>query len=278
MDQDVRIREHVTSKELERKKKYPDPVKNPLGEIDADDDESVIDYQPTKVQRKVKQNFQHFYYMSQKGLFFNTSMFIYEIIGAIIQGTVITIAAILAYRNFNIDANGQNSDFWCVSIMVYSVLILVTNLMTLIRSSHITWLLIFAIFATSIGPFIAWMILYDRWTFLNTQSDYSIRYILSKWHYYLCVVISTFVISFFEICKFFLKFYVNPTMNEYYRTLWNRNLTEDPDLWEENIIQQVKKNSASERAQTYLKKNSKKTFTKEEEDYSAKVVRAITRV
>lgn len=111
-------------------------------------------------------------------------MFIYEILGALGQGAVITIAAILSYRHFTIDTDGHDSDFWCVSIVVYSILIVVTNLMTIIRSSHITWLLIFAVFATSIGPFIIWMIVYDRWTFLNEQSIYSVRFILTKWHFY----------------------------------------------------------------------------------------------
>lgn len=184
IDQDVRFREYCSEEELKRKKRYPNPIKNDLGEIEADDDESVIDYLPTKVLRPLKQNIQHFYYMTQKGLFFNTSMFIYEILGALGQGTVITIAAILSYRHFNIDQDGHDSDFWCVSIVVYSVLIVVTNLMTIIRSSHITWLLIFAVLATSIGPFIIWMVVYDRWTFLNDQSIDSVRYILTKWHFY----------------------------------------------------------------------------------------------
>lgn len=178
MDQDVRFREYCSAEELKQKKELPDPIKNELGEIPADDDESVIIYPPTKVIRPLKKNIQHFYYMTQKGLFFNTSLFAYEIIGAICHGFIITMATLAAYRLYIVDDEGHNSDFWCVSIVVYTVLIIVTNLMTMIRSSHITWLLIFAIMATSIGPFILWMIFYDRWTYLNVQSTYSVRFIL----------------------------------------------------------------------------------------------------
>lgn len=158
---------------------------------------------------------QHFYYMTQKGLYFNTSLFVYEVLGALSHGAIITVITILSYRYYNINVEGHNSDFWSVSVVIYTVLIIVTNLMTLIRSSHITWLLLFSVMATSVGPFVIWMIVYDRWTFLNTQSYFSVRSILQKWHYYLIVVLNTFLISFYEICKFFLKYYVNPTMTEY---------------------------------------------------------------
>jgi magnesium-transporting ATPase (P-type) len=257
MDQDVRFREYITTDQLERKMKYTDKVKNELGEIEADDDESVLDFKPVRVIRPVKQNIQHFYYMTQKGLFFNTSMFLYEILGALGQGTVITIAAILSYKYFNIDKDGHDSDFWCVSVVVYSVLIVVTNLMSIIRSSHITWLLIFAIFVTSIGPFIFWMVVYDSWTFLNTQSIFSVRFILTKWHFYQCVILSTFFISFYEIYKFFLKYYMNPTMTEYFHLLAKKKLIHEEDFWHENVIQMVKKKSASERELKYKQKNKK---------------------
>lgn len=56
IDQDVRFREYCSEEELKRKKRYPNPIKNDLGEIEADDDESVIDYLPTKVLRPLKQN------------------------------------------------------------------------------------------------------------------------------------------------------------------------------------------------------------------------------
>lgn len=167
MDQDVRFREYCTKEEREKKKSYEDKIVNPLGEIAADDNESIIQYPPTKVIRPLKKNIQHFYYMTQKGLFFNTSLFVYEIIGGLLHGLIITASTIAAYRYYIVDEEGHNSDFWNVSIVIYTVLIIVTNLMTLIRSSHITWLLIFSIAATSIGPFIIFIIFYDRWLLLN---------------------------------------------------------------------------------------------------------------
>lgn len=153
--------------------------------------------------------------MTQKGIFFNTGQFILEILRGIIHGCVITVATIFVYDDFIIDNEGHNSDFWSVSIVLYSVLITVTNFNTVIRSSHITWILILAVIVTSIIPFIIWMIIYDRWLYLNIQSTYSVRFILKKWHFYQAVILNTFFISFAEICRFFLKFYIDPTMVEY---------------------------------------------------------------
>ena len=144
--------------------------------------------------------------MTQKGLFFNTALFIYEICTAICHGVVITLVTIYVYRTYTIDIDGHSSDFWSVSVVVYSVLIMITNLLTLIRSSHITWLLIFAIFATSIAPFVIFMIVYDRWEYLNVQSIYSVRFILGHWHYYIVVLLNIFIISFYEIVRFFMRF------------------------------------------------------------------------
>lgn len=56
MDQDIRFREYCSSEELEKKKNLPDPIKNELGEISAEDDESVLVYTPTKVIRPIKKN------------------------------------------------------------------------------------------------------------------------------------------------------------------------------------------------------------------------------
>ena len=178
MDQDIRFREYCSKKELEAKKEFPDPYINELGEIKADDNESVIFYPPMKVIRPLKKNIQHFYYMTQKGLFFNTYLFIVEILGAIFHSVIITLVTLYAYQYFAIDSDGHNSDFWSVSTVIYTVLIVATNLMCLIRCSHITWLLMVAFFGTSIGPFVFWMIYYDRWESLNTQSVYSVRFIL----------------------------------------------------------------------------------------------------
>jgi uncharacterized Tic20 family protein len=203
-------------------------------------------------------------------------LFAYEIIGGILHGFIITVATIAAYKFYIVDKEGHNSDFWSVSIVIYTVLIIVTNLMTLIRSSHITWLLIISIFLTSIGPFIIWMIFYDRWTLLNVQSEYSVRFILKQWHFYQAVILNTFFISFYEICKFFLKYYVNPTMVEYTHQLRKKELIKDDQFWQEDLIKIVKKNSSKVRLDKKRRKNKKNKKAIQDEIYSAKLVRSVT--
>lgn len=187
--------------------------------------------------------------MTQKGLFFNTSLFIYEIFTAISHGIVITLITIYVYRLYIIDIEGHTSDFWSVSVVVYSVLIIITNLLTLIRSSHITWLLIFAIFVTSLIPFILFMIIYDRWSFINTQSIFSVRFILRQWHYYIVVLLNIFIISFYEIVKLFMKYQLNPTMTEYFQQLTTKKLVDDEHFWTEDLIKEVKKKSSEVRVE-----------------------------
>lgn len=280
MDQDIRFREYCSSEELEKKKNLPDPIKNELGEISAEDDESVLVYTPTKVIRPIKKNIQHYYYMTQKGLFFNTNMFIYEIVGGVFHGTVITVATIAAYDQFIVDKDGRNSDFWCVSIVIYTVLIIVTNLMTIIRGSHITWLLLVAVFLTSLTPFILWMVFYDRWTALNTLSNYSVWFILGNWHYYQAVLLNTFFVCFYEICRFFLKYYINPTMTEYTLQLRKKKLIQDEQFWQEDLIEIVKKNSSKFRANKKVRNDNDtlKQTNPQDDMHSTKLVRTITHI
>lgn len=253
-----------------------DPIINKFGEVKAADNESVIYFPPMMVVRPLKDNIQHFYYMTQKGLYFNTWLFGYEIIGGLCQGLVISISTIKAYDFFIVDEDGHNSDFWTVSLVIYTVLIINTNLMTIIRASHISWLLIFAVFVTSLIPFSIFVIVYDNWEWLNTQSLYSANFILSRWHFYQTVILNIFFISFYEICKFFLKFYINPTMTEYTMQLRKKGLINDPLFWQEGLIKVVKKNSSKVRTRKKRRKHFKATNSINDEYESHKIVEAIT--
>jgi predicted membrane protein len=133
-----------------------------------------------------------------------------------------------------------------------------------------------AIFGTSIGPFIIWMIFYDRWEYLNIQSLYSVRFILKKWHFYQAVILNTFLLTFYELCGFFLKYYVNPTMTEYTHQLKKKKLIQQDEFWQHNLIKIVKKKSSKVRNEVKNRKNQKRKPTTQEELHSAKLVRTVT--
>lgn len=247
MDQGIRYRTYLPSKKVkEKEEKYgnrkdKDLYVNSLGELSADDEESMIPIKEMKVDRLVKNNFQHFYYITQKGLFFNYTVFAYEIISALVNASIVTIATIYFYGDHEFDQNGQNSDFWTVSFAIYTVLVLTTNLLTLIRASHISCLLLFAVFFTSILPFFLFAFFYDRMVSINSQSSYSYRYIIVRFNYYSVVLLSTIFVCFVEIVKFFGKYYFNPTMIEYVKQLRKHDLHNEKRYFADEYIRLIKR-------------------------------------
>lgn len=207
----------------------------------ASDDESMIPMKEVKVNRLIKNNFQHFYYITQKGLYFNYNVFFYEISSALITASIITVATIYFYTDHIIAKEGYNSDFWICSFVIYTVLIIVTNLLTFIRASHVTWLLVSTVFFTSLLPFFLFVFFYDRWEGINTQSEYSARFVMNKWHFYSAVYLSTIFICFVEIVKFFGKFYFNPTMVEYVQQLQGKGLGNEKKYFGIEYIKLIKK-------------------------------------
>lgn len=271
MDQDIRYRTYLSKKKIKVKESYENIYVNSLGELPASDIESMIPMKEVKVNKLVKNHFQHFYYMTQKGIFFNYSVFSYEALSGTINASVITVATIYFYADHIIDKSGYNSDFWMVSFVLYTTLILATNLLTFIRASHITWLLAFAVFLTSLLPFFLFAFFYDRWVSLNTQSSYSARFVMDKWHFYSVVLLSTIFICFVEIVKFFGKFYFNPTIVEYVRQLENKGLEGEKKYYGEEYLKVIKRRNLK-------KKKRKKGADGENEDVlTSNFIRVLTR-
>lgn len=247
MDQDIRYRTYLSSKDIKAKeekygsRKDKDLYVNSLGELSASDHESMIPMKEMRVDKLVKNNFQHFYYITQKGLFFNYTVFCFEILSALINASLITVATIYFYGDHEFDSNGHSSDFWTVSFAIYTVLILATNLLTLIRASHISLLLLFAVFVTSVIPFFLFAFFYDRMVSINTQSTYSYRFIIARFNYYSVVLLSTIFICFVEIVKFFGKYYFNPTMVEYVKQLKKNNIHNDKKYFADEYVKLIKR-------------------------------------
>ena len=165
-------------------------------------------------------------------------------------------------------------DFWAVSFGLYTVLIFVTNILALIRGSHITIILIITIFISSLAPFFLFMALYDRAYSVNLYSDHSARFLLGNTIFYLCIILNIFCIVFLDICRWFIRFYVNPTLVEYVLKLKKEGLIDKPQYMTHEIIESIKRHHP-ELQKTSKYKKSIKRRNKETEGF--KIVRQVTR-
>lgn len=200
-EQDIRYRDYISEEKVKEKKRLKNPIINPIGEILPEDEdlESVIPLVETKVYKSIKDIYQHFYYMSQKQVYFSYRIFIQLVIESLIHSSMITFLMMYQFKKRPIDSEGRQGGLWAVSLLIYSNLILVTNVLTLIRAAHITILLIMAVFLTSLAPFYLFVIWYDRLLSWNIYSTYSMRFILKTWDYYIICLICTFTVCLFEI-------------------------------------------------------------------------------
>ena len=242
-DQDVRFRQYVPSEVIKKKSNLPDSLRNDDGEetpSEAEDMESVIPSKATKVIRTIKNNFQHFYYITQKGLYYSMRLFYEELLLGCLQSVLLTVVAVSAFNRWPIDAAGHNSDIWCVSFSIYAVLICSLNVMVLLRASHVTNLLLLTLVFSSMVPFLLWMWFYDRWVLLNYYSTYSARFILQTPIFYLVVLICIFGVCFAELFRFFSRFYLSPTMVEYALKLEKSGIVEYDQYFTQNIIWRIK--------------------------------------
>lgn len=241
-EQDIRYREYLPKEEVEQKKKLEDPIINKKGEILAEDEdlESIVPLVETKVYRSIKDIYQHFYYTSQKNIYFNLRIFAQTTIEGILHSGIIMFMMIYNFQKRGIDSEGRSSDMWTVSLSLYSNLIFITNVLTLIRAAHITFLLGFAIVLTSLVPFFLFVVYYDRWTSWNLYSTYSMRFILQCADFYLVCIVCTMGVCFIEICKFFLKFYTTPSLVEYVLKLKKLGFLGEEKYFKRGVIEIVK--------------------------------------
>lgn len=243
-DQDIRYRDYVTQEQVKEKKDLKDPIFNEIGEILPQDEdlESVVPLVETRVYKTVKDIYQHFYYMTQKNIYFNMSQFYYVVAEGLIHATIISIIMVYSYSDYTVDADGRVSDFWSVSLSIYTNLLLIVNFMTIMRASHITVLLVVAIVVLSILPFFLFVVLYDHMTSYNEVSTYSMRFNMQVWEYYLVTFVCVFGVCFIELCKFFLKFYTKPSLVEYVLKLKKLGLVNEPKYFKKEVIEIVKEN------------------------------------
>ena len=241
-DQDIRFRSYITKKQLQDKQtKYENPIINELGELKSTDDESVLPYLPTRVVRNIKDNIQSYYYISQKNLYFNYIVFFWHLLAGFFQGLIITFFCLVYFQNVQVDSDGHTTDFWFVSFVIYTTLVMAVNALVLIRANHITCLLVSLIILTSVVPYYLFMWFYDHFTFANENSTYSARFALQTWQFYAAVGICVMILIFGEIVKLFGKYYIRPTMVEYTKQLRRKKRLDDPKYFSEKMIATVKK-------------------------------------
>ena len=270
-DQDIRFRSYLTKKEIEEKKKFDDPIINELGELKSTDDESVLAYLPTKVIRNIKDNMQNYYYISQRKLYFNYLVFFYHSAAGFIQGLFITIFNLVYFQNVQVDSSGHTTDFWFVSFVIYTSLVVGVNSLVLIRANHITMLLFWLVILSSLLPYIIFMYVYDHFTLVNSQSSFSARYAMGTWQFYACVGMNVIVLTFGEIIKLFGKYYVRPTMVEYTKQLRRKRRLDQPFYFDKKIVDLVKRGHV-------IRLKKKKIYdTDEEQDKNMRFLEAIVR-
>lgn len=147
-------------------------------------------------------------------------------------------------RVFNwaiIDIEGRAADHWCVSVTVYTSIVISTNIAVFIRSRSVTWLLILVILFTSVVPYFLFMYWYDRWDWINVESTYSASKLFFSPHFYLCVAINCMYVVISEVFHLIKYYRISPTLAEYFKLLIKRNKDTNPSYFNEKILREIKK-------------------------------------
>lgn len=208
-DQDIRYRHYTKNK---NKQTQDTNVEKTEKDSQAD---SEFQMNQTRVLLTIKDHMEDFYYITRRGIYYGMSYFAIDCLETVLYSGLSLLLNVYIFDSQAIDIDGHMGDFWTVSISIYIVLIIVSNLLCVLRGSHITWLLICTIFTTSLIPFFAFMMIYDRATYLNVNNTYTVRFLFKNRVFYLAVFVNIFCLVLYDLLKWFMKFYFSPTLVEY---------------------------------------------------------------
>lgn len=243
---DKEMRKEKKSKQLEYVKQHTPAKADSESSKTLPSDEKVVDESKINcaaisIIQEVKDKFQHFYYISQKSLFFTPTTFLGEIVSSMIQSTMITLITTYIFKGSTVlSKSGYTSDHWCVSFTVYTSIVFASNLALCFRSREIHWISVFFMSMTSIVPFFAFMLIYDRFVSLNLESDYSAFTLLRSFHYYLTVTINMTLVALFEIASLLKSYGIKPTLVDYVRVLIKSGDIGNKESLNEKIIKKIK--------------------------------------
>lgn len=254
-DRDINYLRVKSEKELMKEKEakeaeYVRKVTNQENDVDSSFtvvskdkkvDESLVNCEYITVIKKIKENFQHYYYISQKSLFFTPSTFFLEIMSSLSQSTAVTLMTTYFFNGETVlTIEGYTADHWCVSFTIYTSILLGSNLTLCYRSREIGWTLIFMIFVTSIIPFFIFMWIYDQLEQLNSDSTYSAITLFRSYHFYLTVFINLMTISLLEVLDLLRWYGIKPTLVEYTRMILKGGKIDQEGKFDMNIIKKIK--------------------------------------
>lgn len=111
--------------------------------------------------------FPKIYFIGQENCIFNIKNYLFWMLEAIVESIVITIFTFQVIGEVSVNHSGINSDFWLVSLTIFSSVIMVVTFKLATHTRFWSGLLIFSILITSLGFYILHM-----WLTNFTMTDY----------------------------------------------------------------------------------------------------------
>ena len=210
--------------------------------ITDEKDEMYTGCLQVRVNKHIKRNFHHYYYVSKNNLIFNGKIISKEIALSIVQGVILAVLNMHCLRNVVYGKEGYTSDHWSVSISTYTSIVLAYNLLIFMRTRYITWITIAFIVFASIGPYFGFVLVYDKMESFNLYSLNSARMILSNHQFYLTVLLNMVLIMMVEMVNLMRWYDWRPSLVEYTRAAVKEGIIDYDGVLAEEVIRRIKAN------------------------------------
>lgn len=201
-------------------------------------DEQTISKLGIEKIHNIEKNYQHLYYLTQKGIYFSLKGLFVEILLGLFHSMVICAIVSLIYQRHIIDIEGRCTDHWNVSITLYSCLIFIVNIVYILRLKSINWLIPWIVILSAIVPLYIFMSFYDRFGVYEVR--YSLYMTIKTPTYYLTIFMSVYLIIGNEVLTNLWAVRITPNLVDYFRWLSKKGLITKEEYFQKSIINKIK--------------------------------------
>ena len=171
----------------------------------------------------IKKYYHLLYYYTKDGHCFNYLLMAEELIIVFIKSSQLSFFTMYATEDI-IWNDGYSADMWTASYAIFYSVIIGVNIVILLRTNKISWLVVQGQIWTSIGPFVLFAILWELPAFANINiAQGTQQFQLRQPVFYLIVQMNIFVIVATELMWNLVYYELRPRLHDYIKYLIKTN-------------------------------------------------------
>ena len=177
-----------------------------------------------------KEYYSYLYYVGQKGEIFTIKNLLIWISQGILYGVGMYVTIVICLDDQAMNSTGQMIDVWYISITLYTCIILVVDLKLALHTKTWTWLNWVAILVFSVGIYLLFAYVGDKFTFFKSYNTVSSIYTSSL--FYLIIGFFSILIVYLDYLSLIWEKEVSTPMRILYNSIARRKQDNDPKIFE----------------------------------------------